>query len=71
MSFKIPLLSGILGYLMPLESYRLLPMAALRNVVLEASINPYTFFTSHMKMNRTGWKINTFKLKVELIDFGP
>jgi len=56
---------------MPLESYRLIPMLALRNVRIELGINPYTFFTSHESMKRTGWLITKFRLNVELIDFGP
>lgn len=56
---------------MPLDSYRLLPMAALKNVQLECWINPFAFFTSHEWMRREGWIINKFSLNVELIDFGP
>ena len=56
---------------MPLESYRLIPMAALRNCRLEMAINPYAFFTSHANMDRKNWTITKFRLNVELIDFGP
>ena len=45
---------------MPLESYRLLPMAALRNVVVECYLNRYAFFTSHKNMKRDAWKLNKF-----------
>ncbi len=34
-TYTIPILSGILGILMPKKSYKLLPMAALRDLVIE------------------------------------
>lgn len=45
-SFCIPILSSILGILMPRKSYKLIPMAALKDLVIELQLNPYAFFSS-------------------------
>jgi len=34
-TYTIPILSGILGILLPEKSYKLMPMAALRDLVIE------------------------------------
>jgi hypothetical protein len=45
-SFCIPILSSILGVLMPKKSYKLIPMSALKDLVIELQLNPYAFFSS-------------------------
>jgi len=45
-SFTIPLLSGILGVLMPHESHRLIPLEAMEDLVIEIQLNPHAFFSN-------------------------
>lgn len=45
-SFTIPLLSGILGVLVPHESYRLIPLQAMEDLVIEIQLNPFAFFSN-------------------------
>jgi hypothetical protein len=45
-TFRMPLLSAILGVLIPPDQFKLIPAASLRNITLQASFNPYAFFTS-------------------------
>lgn len=45
-SFSIPLMSGVFGVLMPKSAYKLIPMSAFPNTVLEFQISPYLIFTS-------------------------
>lgn len=45
-SFSLPIMSGILGVLMPKSAYKLIPMGALPNLTLEFQISPYLVFTS-------------------------
>lgn len=44
--FSIPILSGLLGVLMPRESYKYLPMAAFEDLVIEIRLNKYALFSS-------------------------
>ena len=44
--YIIPLLSGVLGILMPRESYKLFPAFAVDNLQIEFRVNPYAVFTS-------------------------
>lgn len=45
-SFSIPLMSSILGFLLPREDYKYIPMFLLPDLMLEIRLNPYAFFTS-------------------------
>ena len=45
-SFSIPLMSSILGFLMPREDYKYIPMFLLEDLMMEIRLNPYAFFTS-------------------------
>jgi len=68
---------------MPQESFKLLPMSALRDLVIEFQLNPYAFFTSGLKpgvsdtdplgnpYKRDTWAITRFEIVVEMSDFGP
>ena len=42
----VPLFSGILGALMQPNNYKLIPMVAFKDLILEFQFNPYAFFTS-------------------------
>lgn len=53
-TFCIPLLSGVLGSLMPKASYKYVPMLALEDLVLEFRLNPYAMFTSGYKPYKNG-----------------
>ena len=44
--YCFPLLSGILGILMPRDQYKLFPAFAIENLTLEFRINPYAVFSS-------------------------
>ena len=44
--FRIPLISAILGILIPPDQFQLIPAASLKNIILQISLNPYAFFTS-------------------------
>lgn len=44
--YKIPLLSGILGVLMPKTSYKLFPVFAVDNLLIEIRFSPHAVFTS-------------------------
>jgi hypothetical protein len=44
--FRVPLISAILGVLIPPDQFQLIPAACLRNLILQISLNPYAFFTS-------------------------
>jgi hypothetical protein len=44
--FRIPLISAILGILIPPDQFELIPAASLKNIILQISLNPYAFFTS-------------------------
>jgi len=45
-TFCIPLISGLLGVLMPRDTYKYIPMEALKDLLIEFRLNPYAFFTS-------------------------
>lgn len=45
-TFRMPLISAILGILIPPDQFQLIPAAALKNIILQISLNPYAFFTS-------------------------
>lgn len=44
--FRVPLISAILGILVPPDQFQLIPAASLRNLILQITLNPYAFFTS-------------------------
>ena len=45
-TFRIPLISAILGILIPPDQFKLIPAATLKNLILQLSLNPYAFFTT-------------------------
>ena len=45
-TFKIPLLSAVIGLLIPATQFVLLPIKALNDMYLEITIDPYAMFTS-------------------------
>lgn len=72
--FRVPLISAILGILIPADQFQLIPAASLRNIILQISLNPYAFFTSGysdvhevdkygmqtVNMQRRNWMITSF-----------
>lgn len=44
--FQIPIISSIFGVLIPAESYKLLPMQAFKNLMIQFRLNEYAMFTS-------------------------
>lgn len=44
--FRMPLLSAVLGILIPPDQFQLIPAASLKNILLQLTLNPYAFFTS-------------------------
>lgn len=45
-TFKIPLLSSIIGLLIPHNQFVLIPIKALNDLLIEVTIDPYAMFTS-------------------------
>lgn len=48
----VPVLSAIIGVLIPPDQYKLLPLKTLMNLLLEITLNPYAMFsTGYMDRN--------------------
>lgn len=45
MTFLIPLFSPFFGCLMPLASYKYIPLAAMEDIIFEFSLNEFAMFT--------------------------
>ena len=45
-TFRIPLISAIIGILIPPDQFQLIPAAAMKNFLLQITLNPYAMFTS-------------------------
>lgn len=45
-TFSIPLISGLFGILMPAESFRIMPMQAFEDLIIEFRLSKYAMFTS-------------------------
>lgn len=45
-TFRIPLISAILGVLIPPDQYQLIPAASVKDIILQITLNPYAFFTT-------------------------
>jgi len=82
-SFCVPILSSILGILMPKKSYKLIPMSALKDLVIELQLNPHAFFSSGFPnpvnptdtldtvqpYRRDGWNVQKCEIICELVEF--
>lgn len=44
--FRMPLISAVLGILIPPDQFQLLPVASMKDIILQCTLNPYAFFTS-------------------------
>lgn len=55
---QIPLLSGVLGVLIPSERWQLIPTSSLGNVNMEFRFNPYAFFSHNG--STPNWRVNKF-----------
>ena len=47
--FSIPIISGLLGVLMPRDSYKYIPMAALEDLIIELRLSKHALFSSGFK----------------------
>ena len=45
-TFRMPLISSILGILIPPDQFQLIPAISLKDIILQITLNPYAFFTS-------------------------
>lgn len=45
-TFRIPLISSILGVLIPPDQFQLIPASSVRDIILQITLNPYAFFTT-------------------------
>ena len=45
-TFKLPLISSVMGILIPSNQFVLLPLSSLNGVLLELTIDQYAMFTS-------------------------
>lgn len=70
-TYIMPLMSGVFGVLMPPDKHKLIPMAGFRNLVMNAQINPYAFFTSWQDTNQAARipQITKFELHADVADF--
>jgi hypothetical protein len=67
-TFTIPLLSGIFGMMMPFESYKLIPMKAMQDLIFEFKMNPFALFSNNSSVPRT-YRITKFEMVTELVYF--
>lgn len=44
--FKLPLLSGVIGALIPPDQFLLIPLQSLNNLLLEITLNPYAMYST-------------------------
>ncbi len=44
--FKVPLISAVMGLLIPSRQFVLLPVKAFNDLILELTVDPYAMFTS-------------------------
>lgn len=44
--FMFPLLSTVCGALIPPDSYQLIPLESLKNLLIELTLNPFAMFSS-------------------------
>ena len=42
----MPLISAIIGILIPPDQFQLIPAASLKDIILQITLNPYAFFTT-------------------------
>ena len=66
---QIPLLSGVMGVLIPNERWQLIPSSSLGNVNMEFRFNENAFFSYNDKP--CNWRVNKFQLKLRLYRFDP
>lgn len=45
-TFRIPLISAVLGILIPPDQFSLIPVASMKDIILQLSLNPFAMFTS-------------------------
>lgn len=45
-TFKIPLISSVMGVLIPADQFLLIPLKTLYNLLIELTLNPYAMFST-------------------------
>lgn len=63
----IPLLSGVMGVLIPNERWQLIPSSSLGNVNMEFRFNPNAFFSHNGDL--PNWRVTRFALKLRMYRF--
>lgn len=64
------MISGLLGILIPSSCYKLLPLSALRELILEFKMSPYALFTSNPNCSRA-YRVNKFEIVAEILELDP
>lgn len=64
---QIPLLSGVMGVLIPSERWQLIPSSSLGNVNMEFRFNENAFFSHNGKTPH--WIVTKFNLKLRMYRF--
>ena len=66
--FSFPLISGLLGILVPPEQYKLIPFSALRDMIVEFTLNQFALFSSNPGCPRT-YQVSKMELVTEVVLF--
>ena len=78
--FCVPVLSGLIGILMPVKSHKLLPMSLLKDLIIELQLNRFAFFSSGypdaatpqdplgIPYRRDTWSVTKVELVGEIIE---
>ena len=45
-TFRMPLISAVIGILIPPDQFQLIPAASLKDILLQITLNPYAFYTT-------------------------
>lgn len=64
---QIPLLSGVMGVLIPSERWQLIPSDSLGQVNMEFRFNPNAFFSHDGSQPK--WVVNKFQLRLRMYKF--
>lgn len=69
--FFIPLMSGLFGWLMPPQQFKLIPMRVFKDLVFEFLFNPNAFFSScwNTDQSKVRYTVTNLELHCELADF--
>ena len=80
-TFRVPLISAICGILIPPDQFQLIPTEAVKNILLQITLNPFAFFTTGYSdiheydsygmgiMQKRNWLISSFQWVWHLYTF--